>query len=111
MRAVPVRQVTIGAVTHGGALDRVAGRLPVGQPALVAADVAEAVGAEGVVGGGGVHPVVVVGVQDDFVVRAQLGQRGLGAGEADRPGDVPGAELPRTYRHDQLDGLSAVQLG
>src|SRR5512132_1856402 len=100
-----------GGRAHAGPLDRVAGVLPVGEPADVAADVAVPVGGEGGERGGRVLTAGAGGVEDDLVVAAQRLQRAAGAGEAQRAGDVLGPEGPPTNRHDQLDVLAGVKLG
>src|SRR4029450_3118382 len=97
--------------THAGALDRVAGALPVSESAFVAADVAVPMSGEGVERGPRVPPAVTRGVHDDLVVAAQCLQRTTGAGEAQRAGDVLGPEGPAANRHDQFDGLVGIELG
>jgi hypothetical protein len=93
------------------ALNGVAGGLPVNQSASVDADVAVAVGGQRGRGGAGVAAVVVVGVEDDLVVAAELKEGGSGAGVADRARDVAGAELPWPHDHQQLEVVVGVQAG
>src|SRR4029450_2482352 len=96
---------------HAGALDRVAGALPVSESAFVAADVAVSMSGEGVERGSGVLTAIARGVEDDLLVAAQRLQRTTGTGEAQRAGDVLGPEGPATNRHDQFDGLVGIELG
>src|SRR5512132_1618089 len=81
-RAVPMEPVLGGGRVDAAGLDREAGVRPVGQPAEVAADVAVAVGGEGVVSRACVLAVMAGGVEDDLVVAVQSLERAAWAGEA-----------------------------
>src|SRR5215207_7648359 len=109
--AVPVGPGVRGGRVDAVPLDRIAGVLPIGQAAAVAADVAVAVGLQGLACGGRALAVPVGRVDDDLVVAAQLPQGAAGAREPQRARDMPGPEGPSANRHDELDVLSGVQLG
>src|SRR5215213_5125265 len=110
MGAVPMGRA-LGGRANPFTLHRIAGVLPVGQPAQVAADVAIAVGLESVECGHCVLAVLDGLVDDDLVVAAQRLQRAAGAGVVHRARNVSGPEGPPPNRHDQLDVRATIQLG
>src|SRR4029453_3812955 len=99
-----------GGRADAGALDRVAGVLPISESAHIAADVPVPVGGEGVERGAGVLTAIARRVEDDLAVAAQGLQRAARTGEAQRAGDVLGPEGPAAHCHDQLDVPVCVEL-
>jgi hypothetical protein len=77
-----MRPAPCGGDADVGALHRKAGVLPIGEPTDVAADVAVAVGGQGVERGANVLTLMIVGVQDDLVIALQRLERAPWAGEA-----------------------------